>query len=524
MPTLDAYGLDLINRMCALDPTRRITAADALAHPYFWPDRVVAKPVAQPALRLPAPATAAAGAAHGGAGDSNNGRRLTSALVSGESSGFLDSNRGSNSFSNANSSKQETGEAEDGLSASDALLSYSSASSTASGSGSAGSSSRIAFDLPRSLPSHHSEAIVTGGGSVAASSSPGAFSSTLLAHLSRSVGPVVAVIPPPSMADVRGSSGNRNGIGSLSEDRNSSSSVATAASAFSTSFTSGAAAAARLCGDNSALERPLSVPVDLLAAVGLQPLVPPPPLPPRRILASIAPMKHATSNPLTSTTAASSSSSISASDGALIPPSVAVGSAISSVSSCGSETSGQSSSMLNDSMLLDSSLHRPASQPHSSDSVPSYVNGGTDDAEADAEEDTRLAPVLPNRPPAPVPSGPSVAGSSVGGSADSLSSSDVRMGGSSSNGSGVGAAAPGKATFQSQLRVITSSSSGTSGVSATAMAFGGWANSTGGSSGLSASGSKPGSECDGDASAGSAVSGSNSGAAPSLRGGSASRR
>ena len=35
IPSLDAAGLDLLARMLTFDPALRISAADALAHPYF---------------------------------------------------------------------------------------------------------------------------------------------------------------------------------------------------------------------------------------------------------------------------------------------------------------------------------------------------------------------------------------------------------------------------------------------------------------------------------------------------------
>ena len=35
VPTLDPVGLDLLNHMLRYEPSRRITARTALAHPYF---------------------------------------------------------------------------------------------------------------------------------------------------------------------------------------------------------------------------------------------------------------------------------------------------------------------------------------------------------------------------------------------------------------------------------------------------------------------------------------------------------
>jgi serine/threonine protein kinase len=49
VPSLCAAGRDLLSAMLAFDPARRISAAEALAHPYFA------------GLRPPPPAPAAAG-------------------------------------------------------------------------------------------------------------------------------------------------------------------------------------------------------------------------------------------------------------------------------------------------------------------------------------------------------------------------------------------------------------------------------------------------------------------------------
>lgn len=35
VPTLDPLGLDLLNRMLVYDPAQRVTAREALTHPYF---------------------------------------------------------------------------------------------------------------------------------------------------------------------------------------------------------------------------------------------------------------------------------------------------------------------------------------------------------------------------------------------------------------------------------------------------------------------------------------------------------
>lgn len=35
VPTLDADGVDLLEQMLQYDPAKRITAADAMVHPYF---------------------------------------------------------------------------------------------------------------------------------------------------------------------------------------------------------------------------------------------------------------------------------------------------------------------------------------------------------------------------------------------------------------------------------------------------------------------------------------------------------
>mmetsp|Transcript_10772 Transcript_10772/g.15192 ORF Transcript_10772/g.15192 Transcript_10772/m.15192 type:complete len:123 (+) Transcript_10772:979-1347(+) len=35
VPTLDVHGVDLLSRMLLFDPTRRITAQEALEHPFF---------------------------------------------------------------------------------------------------------------------------------------------------------------------------------------------------------------------------------------------------------------------------------------------------------------------------------------------------------------------------------------------------------------------------------------------------------------------------------------------------------
>ena len=36
MPTLDANGVDLLSKMLQYDPARRITANEALKHPFFF--------------------------------------------------------------------------------------------------------------------------------------------------------------------------------------------------------------------------------------------------------------------------------------------------------------------------------------------------------------------------------------------------------------------------------------------------------------------------------------------------------
>jgi serine/threonine protein kinase len=36
VPTLDATGVDLLNKMMQYDPARRITAQEALEHPFFF--------------------------------------------------------------------------------------------------------------------------------------------------------------------------------------------------------------------------------------------------------------------------------------------------------------------------------------------------------------------------------------------------------------------------------------------------------------------------------------------------------
>jgi cyclin-dependent kinase 7 len=67
-PAAGADALDLLGRMVAVDPRRRISAADALAHRYFRSDP---QPTPADALprphRRPAAAPAAAAAADGGA-------------------------------------------------------------------------------------------------------------------------------------------------------------------------------------------------------------------------------------------------------------------------------------------------------------------------------------------------------------------------------------------------------------------------------------------------------------------------
>jgi serine/threonine protein kinase len=35
VPTLDADGVDLLEQMLQYDPAKRVTAADAMVHPYF---------------------------------------------------------------------------------------------------------------------------------------------------------------------------------------------------------------------------------------------------------------------------------------------------------------------------------------------------------------------------------------------------------------------------------------------------------------------------------------------------------
>lgn len=60
-PRLDAAGLDLLGRMLQYDPARRISAADALRHPYFAP--LAEGPPPAP-ISVPG---AAAPAGHGGA-------------------------------------------------------------------------------------------------------------------------------------------------------------------------------------------------------------------------------------------------------------------------------------------------------------------------------------------------------------------------------------------------------------------------------------------------------------------------
>lgn len=37
-------GIDLVDKLLTLDPSRRLSAAKALDHPYFWQDAPVAKP------------------------------------------------------------------------------------------------------------------------------------------------------------------------------------------------------------------------------------------------------------------------------------------------------------------------------------------------------------------------------------------------------------------------------------------------------------------------------------------------
>jgi serine/threonine protein kinase len=36
VPALDATGVDLLNKMLQYDPARRITAQEALEHPFFY--------------------------------------------------------------------------------------------------------------------------------------------------------------------------------------------------------------------------------------------------------------------------------------------------------------------------------------------------------------------------------------------------------------------------------------------------------------------------------------------------------
>ncbi|CAN0500259.1 unnamed protein product, partial [Laminaria digitata] len=42
----DREGVDLVDKLLTLDPTKRLSAAEALDHPYFWRDPRVVKPSA----------------------------------------------------------------------------------------------------------------------------------------------------------------------------------------------------------------------------------------------------------------------------------------------------------------------------------------------------------------------------------------------------------------------------------------------------------------------------------------------
>lgn len=40
----DRLGVDLVDKLLALDPSKRLSAAEALDHPYFWHDPRVVQP------------------------------------------------------------------------------------------------------------------------------------------------------------------------------------------------------------------------------------------------------------------------------------------------------------------------------------------------------------------------------------------------------------------------------------------------------------------------------------------------
>ena len=65
VPALCEQGRDLLYGMLAYDPARRISAAEALAHPYFAPLRAAAAAAAPP----PPPPQAAAGGGDEAMGD-----------------------------------------------------------------------------------------------------------------------------------------------------------------------------------------------------------------------------------------------------------------------------------------------------------------------------------------------------------------------------------------------------------------------------------------------------------------------